>query len=241
MAGRAAFVNESNGYYSSRLDLSSLAGRSVRFRFRIGSDSAFGDTGWFVDDVGIYRCTDTIKPTASPPTQSLVRFSALGTNTAGNSVPVRMAWPAGTDDLTPTGNLKYRLSVSVNGGAPQVIADWRSSRTIGLTLTPGQNYRFSVETKDEAGNISPPAFGPTFADVVHQEDSPSLLYSSGWGARLAQTNAFGGFVRPTDIAGSTATLNFSARSVGLIMPARADLGEAGSACSTARTNSAAHA
>ena len=226
LRGRAAFVNESNGYYSSRLDLSSLAGRNVRFRFRIGSDQSFGDTGWFVDDVGIYQCADAISPTAQPPTQSLVRFSGLGTNTAGNSIPVRIAWPAGTDDLTPTGNLKYRLSVSVNGGASQLVADWRSSRTIGLTLTPGQSYRFSVETRDEFGNVSPPALGPTFADIVHQEDSPSLLYSSGWGGRLAQANAFGGFVRPTDTTDSTVTLDFSARSVGLIMPARADLGDA---------------
>ena len=226
LGGRAAFVNESSGYYSSRLDLSSLVGRSVRFRFRIGSDSSFGDNGWYIDDVAVYRCADTTVPTAAPPTQSLVRFSGLGTNTAGNSIPVRMSWPAGTDNLTPTGNLKYRLSVSVNGGASQVLGDWRSSRTVGLTLTPGLNYRFSIETRDEAGNISPPASGPTFADVVHQEDSPAFVYSAGWGASLAQTSAFGGFVKATSTVGSTATLTFSARSVGMVMPARADLGEA---------------
>lgn len=39
LAGRQAFVRESNGYISSRLNLSSLAGQSVRFRFRIGTDN----------------------------------------------------------------------------------------------------------------------------------------------------------------------------------------------------------
>jgi hypothetical protein len=41
---------------------------------------------------------------------------------------------------------------------------------------------------------------------------------------LAQSSAFGGFVRPSNTAGSTATLSFSGRSVGLVVPVRADLG-----------------
>ncbi|MEE8193953.1 MAG: M4 family metallopeptidase, partial [Dehalococcoidales bacterium] len=56
LAGRSAFVNFSNGYISSRLDLSSLAGQSVRFRFRIGTDVAAWDYGWFIDDIRIYIC-----------------------------------------------------------------------------------------------------------------------------------------------------------------------------------------
>jgi len=56
LPGRSAFVTNSPGYYSSRLDLSSLAGQSVRFRFRIGTDSSIWDYGWFIDDVRIYTC-----------------------------------------------------------------------------------------------------------------------------------------------------------------------------------------
>jgi hypothetical protein len=62
LGGRQAFSAQSNGYGSSRLDLSSLAGQSVRFRFRIGTDSGVADYGWFIDDVRIYTCaaaTDT--------------------------------------------------------------------------------------------------------------------------------------------------------------------------------------
>jgi hypothetical protein len=36
---------ESNGYISSRVNLSSLAGQNVRFRFRIGTDSSGDDYG----------------------------------------------------------------------------------------------------------------------------------------------------------------------------------------------------
>jgi hypothetical protein len=56
LGGRSAFVDESNGYYSSRLNLYSLAGQNVRFRFRIGTDNSYDDYGWFIDDIYIYTC-----------------------------------------------------------------------------------------------------------------------------------------------------------------------------------------
>jgi hypothetical protein len=66
LADRNAFAGSSHGYISTKLDLSSLAGESVRFRFRIGTD-AYGDSwGWFIDDVRIYTCD-----TADPSTVSL--------------------------------------------------------------------------------------------------------------------------------------------------------------------------
>ena len=59
LAGRDVFGNVSQGYYSSRADLSVLVGKPVRFCFRIGTD-AFGDGyGWFIDDVRLYTCTTT--------------------------------------------------------------------------------------------------------------------------------------------------------------------------------------
>jgi Zn-dependent metalloprotease len=57
LAGRTAFVKSSYGYTGTRLDISSLAGQSVKFRFRIGSDFSVGSLGWLVDNVAIYRCT----------------------------------------------------------------------------------------------------------------------------------------------------------------------------------------
>ncbi|MGI6208111.1 MAG: M4 family metallopeptidase [Anaerolineae bacterium] len=78
LGGRSGFVRTSHGYTSSRLDLSSLAGQSVRFRFRVGTDNEIGYPqfdGWFVDDIRIYTCnaapptptpSPTVKPTATP-------------------------------------------------------------------------------------------------------------------------------------------------------------------------------
>jgi Zn-dependent metalloprotease/uncharacterized protein YcfL len=60
--GRSAFVGSSHGYISTRLNLASLAGESVIFRWRMGLDfigsGSFFDSpsGWWLDDVKLYTC-----------------------------------------------------------------------------------------------------------------------------------------------------------------------------------------
>ncbi|HSQ26948.1 MAG TPA: M4 family metallopeptidase, partial [Anaerolineales bacterium] len=58
LAGHSAFVDQSDGLITSRLNLAALAGQSIRFRFRIGTDSAIDDYGWFIDDLDIYICAN---------------------------------------------------------------------------------------------------------------------------------------------------------------------------------------
>ena len=58
--GNAAFLDTSHGYVSTRVNLSSLAGQNVRFRWRQSTDSSAGDRGWFLDDVRIYTCENKI-------------------------------------------------------------------------------------------------------------------------------------------------------------------------------------
>jgi hypothetical protein len=70
LSGRPAFVGDSAGYGSTRLNLSSLAGKQVRFRFRIGTDEAQEDYGWFIDNVEIYHCEGESNPPPPPPTES---------------------------------------------------------------------------------------------------------------------------------------------------------------------------
>ena len=64
---RSAFVGASSGYISSKVDLSTLAGSPVRFRFRIGTDASGDNYGWYIDDMRMYKClsdTTTAKITA---------------------------------------------------------------------------------------------------------------------------------------------------------------------------------
>lgn len=57
LGGRSGFVDSSYGYTGTRLNLASLAGQNVKFRFRIGSDYSDGSLGWVVDNFAIYTCT----------------------------------------------------------------------------------------------------------------------------------------------------------------------------------------
>lgn len=56
LKGKKAFTAESAGYSATQLDLATLAGKSVRFRFRIGSDEFVQSVGWIIDNVRIYQC-----------------------------------------------------------------------------------------------------------------------------------------------------------------------------------------
>ena len=56
LSGRSAFVNDSHGYISTRLNLNSLAGQTISFRWRMGLDEAVSEWGWWVDDIEVYTC-----------------------------------------------------------------------------------------------------------------------------------------------------------------------------------------
>jgi len=57
LKGRAAFVDSSHGYISTRLNLASLAGKNVTFRWRMGLDEFGYAWGWWVDNIKVYTCT----------------------------------------------------------------------------------------------------------------------------------------------------------------------------------------
>lgn len=100
LGGRRAFGGESNGYISSRLNLQSLAGRNVRFRFRIGTDSSFDDYGWFIDDIRIYTCS-TSAPT-STPTPSPTPLPTSTPTPSPTPLPTSTPIPSPTPPPTPT-------------------------------------------------------------------------------------------------------------------------------------------
>jgi bacillolysin len=68
LGGRKAYSGISHGYVSSRYNLSSLAGHTVSFRWRIGTDEMNSVLGWFLDDVQIYTCQGApSKPSLTAP------------------------------------------------------------------------------------------------------------------------------------------------------------------------------
>lgn len=109
IGGRSGFVSHSTGYISSRLNLSSLAGQNVKFRFRIGTDESNDIIyyGWFIDDIRIYTC--------------------------GTSVPTNTPTPTRTRTLTPTG---WTPLPTKNGFLPLMRKDKTATPTPTPTLPP---------------------------------------------------------------------------------------------------------
>ncbi|GAA1260382.1 M4 family metallopeptidase [Oryzihumus leptocrescens] len=90
LAGQDAFVGTSKGYTASRLDLSSLAGRSVRVRFVIGASSlSWGSYGWYVDDVKVYTCNPTTLSLTKPIT---ISYAHSGTLSGALTVAGTSSW-----------------------------------------------------------------------------------------------------------------------------------------------------
>lgn len=104
IAGKAAFVNYSNGYTSTRVNLTSLAGKSVTPVFTAAFDTASGSPqfpGWFIDNVEVYTCTlGTTSTSITAPTSLTAGGSATitgklvesATSTPHQNVPVRIEW-----------------------------------------------------------------------------------------------------------------------------------------------------
>lgn len=70
IAGRRAWSGDNGAFTLVRVDLSSLAGLTVQFRWRFASDTSVADEGWYVDDVRVestsYAC-DPVPIGSVPP------------------------------------------------------------------------------------------------------------------------------------------------------------------------------
>ena len=74
LKGRSGFVGDSHGYVSSRYNLSSLAGKIIKFRWKFATDNSYYYLGWMVDDVQIYSCD------APPPSVSSILHANFNPN-----------------------------------------------------------------------------------------------------------------------------------------------------------------
>ena len=166
LAGRDAFVGPSKGYIGSRLDLSSLAGRSVKFRFRIGTDSGTSDYGWFIDNFKVYSCaaTDT-----TPPDTTIGAGS-------GGSVPAE-----GASITTSTATVTFNSSEENSTFECRVDsvsnADWSSCLSPKVFTGLGEgSHKVEVRATDAAGNVdSTPAVRNFSVDTT----APNTAVTSG--------------------------------------------------------------
>ncbi|MEI6447168.1 MAG: M4 family metallopeptidase [Actinomycetes bacterium] len=158
LRGRKAFVGATNGYTATRMDLSSLAGRSVRFRFRLGTDSGNGDAdyaGWFVDRMRVYSCDPS--PDIDPP--AVEKFAPLGASDVNaRKVTFRLSFTESVTGLDPSDFLIKGTSsgwavASVTGSGPgpytvELLGPRSTDGTLYLTLGLSA-------VSDLGGNVGP--------------------------------------------------------------------------------------
>jgi Zn-dependent metalloprotease len=188
LAGRSAFTWQSQGYVTSRATLSSLAGKKVKFRFRIGSDDLGGDYGWFIDRVSMYSCV---------PLLQLSSPSAVATG------PTSLTW-AGNDRTSRTATT-YRVATAPFGKALSAFGSPRtapSSRSLSVPLTKNGTTCVSFTSRDLDTGLTSSA-GRCITSPV---DDRSLKASAGWKKQSSAT-AYAKTLRVATKKGKTLTLS----------------------------------
>jgi len=170
---------------------------------------------------------ENANPVATVPVKSLLLNAQLGTSTTGNSLPTRITW-SGSDNITPSTQVKFLLQERVNGGAWISVGTWSTARAATRLLKSGSTYQYRVQARDLAGKLSawaqqPAAFRATAYQEAPRTTAPTLAYSSGW-STVARSGAYGGSVRTSATLNSTATFTFTGSNVAVVMPMRSDLG-----------------
>lgn len=67
LAGKTAWCFATTSWQRTVADLSAYAGQSIKLRFRLGSDSSVGATGWYVDDLRVQSCVQNFNFTMDDP------------------------------------------------------------------------------------------------------------------------------------------------------------------------------
>jgi hypothetical protein len=80
LGGLSGWCGDRQDWLRSVVDLDGYAGETVRFRFRIGTDTLVGREGWYLDDVFLQTCE------ASDPDFSLTASPSVQTACAGDDV-----------------------------------------------------------------------------------------------------------------------------------------------------------
>ncbi|MFZ5902164.1 MAG: M4 family metallopeptidase [Chloroflexota bacterium] len=149
LEGREAFVWVSHGYVSSRYELSGLAGQSVRFRWRMGTDAVLGGFislntgGYYLDDVQVYACSNT------PSAPALV-------SPANNALVTTYTPLLDWSDSTPAPD-HYQIQLSTNNTFTAIVLDdisASSDYTPGADLGPNLTLYWRVRAVTGTGSAS---------------------------------------------------------------------------------------
>ncbi len=144
LAGRAAFGSISASYQTTRAPLSTIAGQTIRVRFRFATDN-FPDLvypGWFIDDVSVYTCGTTQAP-------GVPRTAAAAPGLTDGSATVSWLAPLSDGGSALTGYIVTPMTGGSVGTPVSVPAGVTTTTVTGLA--PGASVIFSVTAQNTVG------------------------------------------------------------------------------------------
>lgn len=155
---------------------------------------------------------DNTVPTATTPKPALRTGIPLETTSTAQRLLMRISW-TGTD--AGSGIASYDVQRAYDGGAYATIATATTATVLDWAMTPGHSYKFRVRARDKAGNVSAWTTAYSWYAYLRQNTYSSVAYTGSWATRSA-AQASGGSVKASATAGSSATLKFSGRAIGLV-------------------------
>jgi Zn-dependent metalloprotease len=166
LAGRPVFGGESPNYQTTRVDLRSLAGMTVKFRFRFATDIVVGGPGWFIDDVSIHTCTS-----APTPPLGVVARAANHAAAVSWSAPVY-------DGGSPITGVTITPFLSGIAQAPIVVPGNPGSFLV-TGLVNGANYSFTVAATNAVGTSAPSAMSNVVVPAAVPDAPTNLVAIAG--------------------------------------------------------------
>lgn len=158
---------------------------------------------------------DRTAPTVNGPATALRPEASIAPG-----IPVAVTW-TGSD---ASGILKYALDRSIDGGASwpaQGLSSATATSYAGFVPTSG-TVAYRLRAWDKAGNLTTKT-GPTLTPSLLQETSGTITYKGTWTSAPSSSYS-GGTAKYASIAGASATISFTGRSIALVTTRAASRG-----------------
>ena len=158
-AGRQAFAGFSNGYTSTRLDLTPLAGEFVKFRFRNIADTSFSSAGWFIDNFRIYLCGTNAPPVPNAGSDQIVnigqavQLTGTVTDPDGDADIASYTWSQTSGDpVTLTNASTLTPSFTAQNSTTDLVFTLSATDMAGNTETDTVTVNVGISLSGSGGN-----------------------------------------------------------------------------------------
>ena len=207
LGGRNAWSGYSGGFITTTVDLPAAAlGQTVQFRWRCGSDSSVGNTGWYIDTVtvGVLACCVNPPAITSQPHNRIVlwgqnapfnviasgtaplvyQWQFNGANISGETATNYTRWNVQPPDLgnydvvvsNSLGSVTSTLASLTVAARPLLLSPLASNTTFSFILSGDPGFNYAIEATTNFSNWTNLAILTNATGQVPFTDTNSIPY-----------------------------------------------------------------